>query len=97
MLQRIISHEHFKELLAYDRLQPHVDDMLPVYFANLTRVLAEVNRDDKQRALPYTMQDFLWPFRGAPAARQDDVEAALDSMFRGLTGYHNGDNSESGS
>jgi hypothetical protein len=54
-----MSSREFAQWLAYMRHEPVGEDRLDVLFAHLSALLANINRDEKQRAEAYTMKDFL--------------------------------------
>jgi hypothetical protein len=54
-----MSSREFSEWLAFQRHEPIGVERLDILFASLSALLANVNRDEKQRPEPYQMSDFL--------------------------------------
>lgn len=72
----LIDSDHFNELLAFERIDPHPDTRLELYLAAIRRDLFEVNRSQKHKPTPYRVDEFLFPF-GRKARGQQQGEAAI--------------------
>jgi len=72
--------------MAYARLEPFGPDAEDARMAQLMALIANVNRDPKQRRTPWTPDDFL-PRRGpAPETDQDDLRPRIDAAMAAFGG-----------
>lgn len=62
----------FAEWLAYDRLEPIGDRRGDFQAALIARTIAEVNRDEKARQSPFTIDDFVLRFDVEPDRGPDE-------------------------
>jgi hypothetical protein len=74
--QRISSAEASRWML-YLREHPTLDDVLAAYLAQLTAVLATINRDTKKKPEGFSITDFLIEFAPTPAPQQSTAEQRL--------------------
>ena len=61
-LQDRISYEEFYQWLAFMSVEPIGDRRLDLHFAMLSTLIANVNRDPKQRSKPFELNDFMIDF-----------------------------------
>lgn len=80
------------ELLAYERIRPHIDNQLVLYLAQLAAIIAEANRDHKARSEPFSLSDFIIDFRRKRRAVMQ--EADIEAFFRALAGAKHGNDSD---
>jgi hypothetical protein len=72
--------------MAYWQLEPTAETRIDVGFAQLSALLANINRDPKKRAQPYEAKDFLPQWGGkTPPSKMDPkvVQANLLAAFGG--------------
>lgn len=77
VLQTVIGSKHYAELKAYYDKYPHIDDMIPLYFAQLTaevRLLYNATIHDKSQV---RLVDFIFDFSKPPVRKQSE-----DTKFR---------------
>lgn len=77
-----MTHEDFKEELAYMQLEPWYDEQNILYLAQVAMMIAEVNRDRKQKPSNYQVKDFLFDFD--PPPEMPITEDRIEAIFRGL-------------
>lgn len=61
-LQDRLSYAEFCEWLAFMSVEPIGDRRSDLHFAMLESLIANVNRDPKQRSKAYEVKDFLFDF-----------------------------------
>jgi hypothetical protein len=78
-----MPYEEFVGWQEFYEIEPFGLAVLDAAQAHITSVLANVNRDEKKRAKPYTIDEFqLFAERGAPdVIALDDPDAQTEAMI----------------
>ncbi len=66
--------------------------MVQLYLAQLTAVLAEVNRDSKKKTTPFSASDFILRVGKKRTKKQQISEDSLFGFFKAFAGARGGNN-----
>jgi len=81
-----VSSQEFTEWLAYARLEPFGAEADDARMAQLLALIANVNRDPKQRRTPWTPDDFLPQWGPRPEPGRDDPRPRIDAAMAAFGG-----------
>ena len=82
---RSITAQQFQEWIAYARMEPFDETRADYRVAMLAQLLANVNRDPKQKREPFTITDFLLKFGEETVAKQEPDWRRMKAMAKLIT------------